>query len=142
MLHYGVTKMELKDQLALRGSDEEFIRYLTLSTLTPNEQRLLEIVDSKDAWYNVFDYESPEEVWQELDNARSDLSSAEDMIKEQADEILRLTNRTVIELLADQERKLKMANDLANEARHELDKEIRRRELAEHKIETWNILSN
>jgi hypothetical protein len=63
------------------------------------------------------------------------------MIKEQAEEIHRLTTRTVIELLAEQEQKLKSAQAVAQSAREELWKEQHLRQTAESKLQVWDILA-
>jgi hypothetical protein len=133
--------LHIAAQLAV---DKDFINYVYLSgTLDPVVQRLLKIIENKQAWQDVFeDFDTPAEIHQALDNVTCDLRSAEEMIKEQDEEIKRLTTRTVIELLADQEQKLILAKAQAADARQSLDREQRLRKAAEEKLNVWDILQN
>jgi hypothetical protein len=129
---------------AQNAADKDFIAYVYLSgTLDPVVLRLLKIVETRQDWQDEFTdcYDTPKDVAQELDNAKCDLRSAEEMIKEQAEEIHRLTTRTVIELLAEQEQKLKSAQAVAQSAREELWKEQHLRQTAESKLQVWDILA-
>lgn len=129
---------------AQHAADKDFIAYVYLTgTRDPVVLRLLKMVESN-AWQDEFRdcYDTPRDVAQELDNVKCDLRSAEEMISEQAEEIKRLSTRTVIELLADQEQKLKSAQAVAQSAREELWKEQHLRQTAESKLQVWNILQN
>ena len=144
MLYYGANEMDHLKFAASHAEDKVFLDYVYLSgTLDPVVLRLLKMIESN-SWREEFDdyYDTPHEVAQELDNVKCDLRSAEEMISEQAAEIKRLENRTVIELLADQEQKLKSAQAVAQSAREELWKEQHLRQSAESKLQVWNILQN
>lgn len=127
------------------ASDKDFVDYVYLSgTLDPVVLRLLKIIEMRQDWQDEFRdyYDTPHEVARELDNVKCDLRSAENMIAEQAQEIERLSTRTVIELLADQETKLKWAERLAVDNKREYERERDMRKDAESKLQVWNILSD
>ena len=129
---------------AHHASNKDFISYVYHSgTRDPVILRLLKMVE-ENAWQDEFDdyYDTPRDVAQELDNVKSDLRSAEELIKDQAEQIKRLETRTVIELLADQEAKLKSALRSKEDYRLQYERERDSRKLAESKLETWHILAN
>ena len=139
--------MEQLTHIAQAASDREFVDYVhLLGGDSPIIKRLLNIIQyhENDAWREVFDgkYDTPQEVWSMIDGLEQDLRSAESMIKDQSDEIKHLSNRSVIELLANQESQLKLAQKHQKQTEIELEKERTRYELAKSKLDTWSILSN
>lgn len=139
--------MESLTQVARTASDNEFVNYAyLLGSNSPVVQRLLSIISQleRPSWSEVFDdmYDTPQAVWSYMDGLAQDLRSAEEMIADQNKEIERLNNRSVIELLADQEARLITAQKSQRQAEQELEKERARYELVKSKLDTWSILSN
>jgi hypothetical protein len=125
------------------STDKDFINYVYLSgTLDPVVLRLLKIVEKRNDWWTEYFDDNFYKPVDHIDELTSNLRSAEEMIAEQAEEIKRLTTRTVIELLADQESKLILAKAQAADASRMLEREQNLRKVAEGKLQVWGILQN
>lgn len=130
---------------ALNAADNDFIDYLYLAGPTdPVVCRLLQMIDTRQCWKDVFEdkLDTPEEVVRLIDSLESDLKSAESMIGEQADEIHRLSTRTVVEMLYELQTTATTATREHRSMTVELRREVSARELAENKLLTWSILAN
>jgi hypothetical protein len=131
---------------AQNAADDDFLRYVHLSgTLDPVVLRLLSIVETRhDWWAEHFDdnYNSPTEVLSLIDELKSDLKSADEMIAEQAEELKNLRNRKVVELMAELVQEATMAGARALAAAKMLEREQNLRKVAEGKLEVWGILQN